>query len=81
MIRSEKEVTIHVQDRKQPTYLEFKITNARDVAWGASKAFVLDAARINLPSGKKSLAVSVYPVESIKKRWLAAQYRNGKRRY
>lgn len=46
---------------------KFKIQNARDVAWGASKAFVWDAAKINLPSGKKSLAVSVYPVESIKK--------------
>jgi hypothetical protein len=46
---------------------KYKIQNARDVAWGASKAFVWDAARINLPSGKKSLAMSVYPVESIKK--------------
>ena len=42
----------------------FKCTNTRDVAWAASKAFVWDAARINLPSGKKSLAESVYPVES-----------------
>ncbi|MGZ3975538.1 MAG: M1 family peptidase, partial [Flavisolibacter sp.] len=32
----------------------FKIQNTRDVAWAASKAFVWDAARINLPSGKKS---------------------------
>jgi len=46
---------------------KFKIQNARDVAWAASKAFVWDAARMNLPSGKKSLAMSVYPVESIKK--------------
>ncbi len=46
---------------------KYRIQNARDVAWGASKAFVWDAARINLPSGKKSLAMSVYPVESIKK--------------
>ncbi|MFL5742322.1 MAG: M1 family metallopeptidase [Flavisolibacter sp.] len=45
----------------------FKIQNARDVAWAASRAFVWDAARINLPSGKKSVAMSVYPVESIKK--------------
>jgi len=42
----------------------FKITNARDVAWTASKAFIWDAARINLPSGKPCLAQSVYPVES-----------------
>lgn len=45
----------------------FKIQNARDVAWSASHAFVWDAARMNMPSGKKSLAMSVYPVESIKK--------------
>ena len=45
----------------------FRINNARDVAWAASRAFVWDAARINLPSGKKALAMSAYPVESIKK--------------
>lgn len=42
----------------------FVCNNTRDVAWAASKAFIWDAARINLPSGKKSLAQSVYPVES-----------------
>ncbi len=41
----------------------FFCKNTRDVAWSASKAFVWDAARINLPSGKKALAQSVYPVE------------------
>ena len=46
---------------------KFKIINARDVAWAASKAFVWDAAKINLPSGKKCMAVSAYPIESIKK--------------
>jgi hypothetical protein len=45
---------------------KFSIQNTRDVAWAASKAFILDAARINLPSGKKSLAVSAYPIESAK---------------
>ncbi|GAA4320840.1 M1 family metallopeptidase [Flaviaesturariibacter amylovorans] len=45
----------------------FRMENTRDAAWSASRAFVWDAARINLPSGKKSLAMSVYPVESIKK--------------
>jgi hypothetical protein len=43
----------------------FKMNNSRDVAFGASRAFVWDAARVNLPNGKKSLAMSVYPVESI----------------
>jgi len=42
----------------------FFCKNARDVSWAASKAFLWDAARINLPSGKKALAQSVYPVES-----------------
>jgi hypothetical protein len=43
---------------------KFKCSNARDVAFATSKSFILDASRINLPSGKKSMAVSVYPVES-----------------
>ncbi|AKK74902.1 peptidase M1 [Chryseobacterium gallinarum] len=43
---------------------KFKIVQARDFAWASSAAFILDAARINLPSGKKSLAISAYPAES-----------------
>ncbi|MEY8758784.1 M1 family metallopeptidase [Chryseobacterium tongliaoense] len=43
---------------------KFKIEKTRDFAWASSPAFVLDAARINLPSGKKSLAISAYPAES-----------------
>jgi len=42
----------------------FKMNNTRDVAFGASRAYIWDAARVNLPGGKKSLAMSVYPVES-----------------
>lgn len=42
----------------------FRMLNTRDVAFGASNAYVWDAARVNLPDGKKSLAMSVYPVES-----------------
>nr|WP_315174565.1 M1 family metallopeptidase [uncultured Flavobacterium sp.] len=42
----------------------YKIKNARDISWASSAAFILDAAKINLPSGKKSLAISVYPIES-----------------
>ena len=42
----------------------FFCKNSRDVSWAASKAFLWDAARINLPSGKKALAQSVYPIES-----------------
>ena len=42
----------------------FKMENTRDVAFASSKAFIWDAAKINLPSGKKALAQSVYPIES-----------------
>lgn len=42
----------------------FAIKNSRDVSWASSAAFVVDAAKINLPSGKKTLAMSTYPVES-----------------
>jgi hypothetical protein len=41
----------------------FVCKNSRDVAWGASGAFIWDAARINLPGGKKALAQSLYPFE------------------
>jgi len=42
----------------------FVMHDTRDVSWAASRAFVWDAARADLPSGKKALAMSVYPVES-----------------
>jgi hypothetical protein len=41
----------------------FRCQQARDVAWAASAAFVWDAAKMNLPSGRKSLAMSLYPAE------------------
>lgn len=43
----------------------FKMNNTRDIAWAASKALVWDAAKIDLPSGRKALAMSAYPTESI----------------
>ncbi|HEX5264319.1 MAG TPA: M1 family metallopeptidase [Phenylobacterium sp.] len=43
----------------------FHMENTRDVAFTASRAFVWDAARINLPEGKTALAQSVYPPESV----------------
>ncbi|WP_439694677.1 M1 family metallopeptidase [Mucilaginibacter sp. AW1-7] len=42
----------------------FKIKNARDASWASSAAFIIDAAKMDLPSGKKSIAISAYPVES-----------------
>ena len=43
----------------------FSMKNTRDVAWAAGKAMIWDAAKINLPSGRKALAMSCYPIESM----------------
>jgi len=66
MIRGKEEVTRPDSRPGKGDRLSwhFRCKNARDVAWGASKAFIVDAARINLPSGKKALAMSAYPMES-----------------
>jgi len=65
MIRSEKEIADPASRPKAATLSwHYKITNARDVSWASSKAFIWDAAKINLPGGKTSLAMSVYPSES-----------------
>jgi hypothetical protein len=71
--RSEKTVIIRSADevtnpasrpaKKELTW-KFKINNARDASWGASAAFIIDAAKMNLPSGKAALAISAYPIES-----------------
>ena len=42
----------------------FSMQNTRDVAFAAAKGLIWDAAKINLPSGRKALAMSCYPVES-----------------
>ena len=68
MIRSDKEINDkNSRPNKTSCTWKFKIQNARDVAWAASRAFVWDAARMNLPGGKKAIAASVYPIESMKK--------------
>lgn len=66
IIRSAQEVTDANSRPKNKTELKwhFKIKNARDAAWAASSSFIIDAAKINLPSGKKGLAISAYPLES-----------------
>ena len=67
VIRSEKDISDKNIKRKNGNLTwKFKIQNARDAAWGASRAFILDASKINLPGGKKSLAISAYPAESTK---------------
>jgi len=67
MIRSEKEISDkNSRPNKSSCTWKFKIQNTRDVAWGASRGFIIDAAKIDLPSGKKCLAISAYPSESAK---------------
>ncbi len=66
MVRSENQIKdggSRPQGKPALTW-HFKINNSRDVAWSSSSAFILDAAKINLPSGKKCMAVSAYPEES-----------------
>ncbi|SKC62271.1 M1 family metallopeptidase [Ohtaekwangia koreensis] len=43
---------------------KFKLTSARDFAWTASKSFVWEGIGISLPSGRKVLGSSLYPIES-----------------
>ncbi len=66
-IRSASEVTDE-NSRPKPVSgtltWKYKMQNARDVSWAASKAFIWDAAKINLPDGKIALAQSAYPIES-----------------
>ncbi|WP_313093810.1 M1 family metallopeptidase [Chryseobacterium flavum] len=62
MIRPESEIGKNKQAGTKTW--KFKITQARDFAWASSSGFIIDAAKINLPSGRKSLAISAYPVES-----------------
>ena len=72
--RSDKTITIRDTNAvkspdKRPQHpgtktWHFKMTNARDVSWASSRAFIWDAARIKLPSGRRCLAMSAYPVES-----------------
>jgi len=66
IIRSAAEVTDPASrpaGKKELTW-HFKIKNARDASWASSAAFIVDAAKMDLPSGKKSIAISAYPVES-----------------
>lgn len=72
--KSEKTVAIIKKDevgdkdtrpvRKGNLAWHYQLKNARDIALGVSPAFIWDAARIDLPSGRKAVAMSGYPVES-----------------
>jgi Peptidase family M1 domain len=78
LIRAEKEVNDLKSRPKQIGTLtwKYKMQNARDISWASSKSFIWDAARINLPDGKKAIAQSVYPAESngLKKWSRATEY-------
>ena len=64
IIRSAAEANATAKTSTSTKTWKYKIENTRDFAWASSSSFILDAAKINLPSGKKSLAISAYPVES-----------------
>ena len=64
MIRSAAEVEAAAKTSSQTKTWKFKIQNTRDFAWASSSSFIVDAAKINLASGKSTLAISAYPVES-----------------
>jgi hypothetical protein len=63
MIRSAEDLAAARPSDRTKTW-RFHMKQTRDVAFAASRAFVWDAARVNLPGGKTALAQSVYPVES-----------------
>ncbi|MBS0333850.1 MAG: M1 family metallopeptidase [Proteobacteria bacterium] len=65
MIRTPEEVAATPPANGATKTWRFHMDNTRDVAFTASRAFVWDAARINLPGGKTSVAQSVYPPESV----------------
>ncbi|WP_244650467.1 M1 family metallopeptidase [Sphingomonas sp. CFBP 13706] len=72
IIRAPREIANPATRPKQGGTLtwHYRMENTRDVAFSASRAFAWDAARINLPGGKSSLAMSFYPAESQgKDRW------------
>lgn len=56
--------TDHLAGKNGMLTWHFKIDNSRDASWAASRAFIWDAARMNLPNNKTALAQSVYPEEN-----------------
>ncbi|THD61091.1 MAG: M1 family peptidase [Phenylobacterium sp.] len=65
LIRTPEEVAATPPANGATKTWRFHMTSTRDVAFTASRAFVWDAAKINLPGGKTSVAQSVYPPESV----------------
>ncbi|MEO8896491.1 MAG: M1 family metallopeptidase, partial [Rhizomicrobium sp.] len=72
MIRTAAEINYPASRPKQDGTLtwRFHMADSRDVAFSASRAFIWDAARMNLPGGKTALAQSLYPIEgAVPKGW------------
>lgn len=68
IIRSQKDVENNISPTKKSSgdiTWHFAMKNSRDVAFAASKAFIYDGAKTNLPDGKTCFSQSAYPVESI----------------
>lgn len=65
MVRTPEEVAATPAPGGATKTWRFHMDKTRDVAFTASRAFVWDAARINLPDGKTAMAQSVYPPESV----------------
>ncbi len=65
-IRTEKDINNPKSRPVQKGRLvwHFKMNNSRDFSWASSRAFLWDAAKVDLPNHKTSLAMAVYPVES-----------------
>jgi hypothetical protein len=64
-IRNPEEVTsVSSRPAKPICTWKFRINNARDFAWTASKSFVWEGIRINLPGGRKAFGISLYPIAS-----------------
>ncbi len=65
LIRTPAEVRDPGSRPAKPTCTwKFRINHSRDFAWTASRSFVWEGIRIDLPSGKTAMGISVYPVES-----------------
>ncbi|MES2274584.1 MAG: M1 family metallopeptidase [Bacteroidota bacterium] len=59
---------------KQELTWHFQIKNARDASWSTSSGFVIDAAKMNMPSGKKSIAISAYAASTASANARATEY-------
>lgn len=63
-IITEAEAIKHATSQPPQKTWRFHANNAGDGMWAASAAFVWDAVKVNLPEGKRMLAMTLYPAES-----------------